>query len=143
MVRDKGSTDPWENVPERSMIELWARDLSAVKKAGDREKWSMAGVVVIVLSDDPEGFQAVLRRVACDAGFDLWLHSGQGASLIALKSLAPALVLLKPGLWHRDPKDIELCHGPDPEEVIDFRNLLMIFVILILFISDLHWIQKL
>ena len=125
----------WSLVPQGSAIKQWAKDLSQVASAPfHSEQWSMVGQAVIVVSEDAEHAQEILRNVAQQAGMAFMsVASDEVASnfneWIDGVPETPVLVYLEPGAWvgsnlEGDDDDLGFARNPshDEAQAFEFRK---------------------
>jgi cell division protease FtsH len=112
----------WDCFAGSSALQLWARELFEALAVTDtaEDPWELTGTAVMLVGKDPMSFDAVLRRVAADAGMsfitldgdveiyappvkELQLDGGETAErnrgLLAEADATPALVHVRGGRW--------------------------------------------
>ena len=126
LVLDTLRSQAWSEGFYNGVLRTWSKDLSVAVDSRDPMDWRYAGSGVILFSDEPELCHELIRRVAAEAGFNLWLEKSEGGKtvppLVGLQKRAPALVLLKPGRWHIPRKMADQEVEVNTTEVMDFQE---------------------
>lgn len=102
----------WEQFPATDCLKGWAVEIkAALAGEEDPEAWAMIGHGAILAVDNLQRGEAMLRRVAADAGLKFAVLSADSVADLPLgiadpfRSLAPALVCLEGGVWMQSPEE--------------------------------------
>lgn len=126
LVLDTLRSQAWSEGFYNGVLRTWSKDLTVAVDTKDPLDWRFAGSGVILFSDEPELCHELIRRVAAEAGFNLWLEKFEGGKtvppLVGLQKRAPTLVLLKSGRWHIPRKMADQEIEVNTTEVMDFQE---------------------
>jgi len=126
LVLDTLRSQPWSEECYTGALRAWSNDISVALDSKDPVDWRFAGSGVVLFSDELGLCHDLIRRVASEAGFNLWVDNSQGGKivppLVRLQKRAPSLVLLKPGRWHITRKIADQEVEVNTVEVLEFQE---------------------
>jgi cell division protease FtsH len=100
---------PWEKIPGADLLKGWVEELKVAIAAAEDREWRDTGRAVVLVIDDFERAEAIVRRVAADAGMNFLMVDAKNvidlAPRTAFRKQSPALLYLEPGDWLQSKQD--------------------------------------